>query len=450
MQSICHPCRQELLGQFKERALYLLLLNQSSSSMLKEFLTSLPKEAFQNSNGWLVLDEKNQLDDVHFPIDSLVFAFRASGKDEIEIEEVYSVTSTSKILHLASGRWLIGKGLSVNKAPLEERRKDVQGLVLRAQTIHQPPNNQLIGGKIEGFLGDIWHGVLEPKLNFSTDLKQPKDGQYGIPRENGEGWTGAIGALVANEADLALGSFSVTFERSKVVEFGPGISECVSRFFIKFPEQRTNWLTYLMPFSNQLWISLAMMFIAFSSLLFVLYLFGQEKNWSPNSFTPGNLLLLVWGSWLAQGTWINPRSASLRISILATFCFGILIYTAYSAKLISFLSVTKPRMPFSSMEELLDQKEYSFGMVKGSSRQGRWGELLTSDKENLVDGLSEGLQKAWAEQYAFLACSTNVRNHLSQQSRCCDFLEVCSTHHLLHPQRYHPSPRFPLMSALTS
>ena len=407
---------------------------------MNDFLTSLPKEAFENSNLWLILDEKSQLHDVYFPIDSQVFTFRKIGKQEIQIEEVYSVTPRSEILHLPYGRWIQDKGLIVNKAPLEERRKDLQGLVLRAETIPRSRHNLLIGGKVVGIFGDIWHGILEPKLNFSTIIKQPKDGQYGVLRENGEGWTGAIGALVSNEADLALASFSITLERSKVVDFGPGIDVCVKRFFIKFPEQETNWLSFLMPFSDHLWISLVIMFVAVSSFFLVLKFFGQEKD-----FTLGNLLLLVWGSWLCQGTWINPKAISSRIAILASFAFGIFIYTAYNAKLISFLSVTKPSIPFSSLEELLDKKEYSVGMVKGASKHGKWGELLTPDKENLVDGLSEGLAKAREGKYAFLVCSQAILNHLSERSRC-DFLEVRSVIMVLLTIS---KPRFPLMSVQT-
>ena len=53
-----------------------------------------------------------------------------------------------------------------------------------------------------------------------------------------------IGDLMDDKADVG---------RSKVVAFGPGIMEGTTRFFIKFPGQEINWLTFILPFSNNLW-----------------------------------------------------------------------------------------------------------------------------------------------------------------------------------------------------
>ena len=83
-------------------------------------------------------------------------------------------------------------------------------------------------------------------------------------------------------------------------------------------------------------------------LLAASYKLGPKRKLNPNS-VPGSTLLVVWGSWIAQGYWLDPKSIASRIVFLVSFLCGVLIYTAYSAKVISFLSVTKATLPFSNM-----------------------------------------------------------------------------------------------------
>ena len=225
--------------------------------------------------------------------------------------------------------------------------------------------------RIGGIIGDIWHEVIEKSLNFSTTLIPSKDRQWGSLGSDGK-WTGIIGALVEDSADIGVASFYVTPGRSKVVEFSPGITEGISRFFIKFPGQETNWFTFLQPFAPSLWVVLILSLATVASLLTLTYFYGQEMLLQPHSFIPQNSLLVVWGSWMAQGSWLDPKSIPSRIIFLFSFLFGLTIYTAYSAKLISFLSVSKVSLPFTSLEEMLENGQYSVGLVKGTADYSRF------------------------------------------------------------------------------
>ena len=112
--------------------------------------------------------------------------------------------------------------------------------------------------------------------------------------------------------------------------------------------QETNWLTFILPFSYSLWLGLLGLFSTLSAFLAASYKLGPKRKLNPNS-VPGSTLLVVWGSWIAQGSWLDPKSIASRIVFLVSFLCGVLIYTTYSAKVISFLSVTKATLPFSNM-----------------------------------------------------------------------------------------------------
>ena len=435
--------RQDI-GDSSAETLFVVLLH---SLLAEELMASLPLEAFCNSNIWLVFDQEKRLPSaqIHFPIDSQVNTFRQEESSErIVVEEVYQVSQTSRTLVLPYGSWTQGEELTVTPAPLEERRKDLQGLVLRGQTLPEPPYASVemkdnLVHHIGGIMGEIWHGVLEPNLNFTTALEQPKDRQFGVPRENGmEGWTGIVGALMDGEADVGVANFYITSGRSKVVAFGPGIMEGITRFYIKFPGQEINWLTFLLPFSDSLWLGLLGLFFTLAAFLAAFYKLGPEKKLNPNSFVPGSTLVVVWGSWIAQGSWLDPKSIASRIVFLVSFFCGVLIYTAYSAKLISFLSVTKATLPFSSMKELLHLKDYSVGTLRGTSMISfffdadpntlSWKvgqELVLPSEENIVDSTTEGLARAKTHKYAYLNDMVSTPLYIPTSETGCEFLEVC-------------------------
>ena len=185
----------------------------------------------------------------------------------------------------------------------------------------------------------------------------------------------------------------------------------IFRFYIKFPGEETNWLTFVQPFSANLWVVLGSFLAMVSTLLKVSYLFGCEKN--PESFTVGSSLIVIWGSWLLQGSSVDPKSIPSRIIILFSFFFGLIIYTAYSAKLISFLSVSKPSLPFSTMENLLETRQYSVGLTRGSafyslffeappgSLYKRVAEELVAE-DDLVDSMAQGVDRTLRNKYAFV------------------------------------------------
>ena len=178
-----------------------------------------------------------------------------------------------------------------------------------------------------------------------------------------------------------------------------------TRFFIKFPSQETSWLTFLLPFSPSLWYSLAILLLTVSAVLTVSYLLGPEHHLQPDSFLPTNSFLIILGSWLAQGSWLDPKSLSSRIIFLVSFLCGVTIYTAYSAKLISFLSVVKVTLPFTTLEELLASGQYSVGLTKGTADFGlffdappgslyhRVASQLVAEQD-LVASLDEGVARA--------------------------------------------------------
>ena len=141
---------------------------------------------------WLVWDLDGSLqtaNHLYLPIDSQVYGFQ-SKKDIVEIQEVYKVSASRALIALPYGSWNELTGLNLSAKPLVERRKDLQGHIFTGQTVFEPPyvifdTEQPRLGKIKGVIGDLWHGILEKSLNFTTKIVPSTDGQWGAVLKNG-------------------------------------------------------------------------------------------------------------------------------------------------------------------------------------------------------------------------------------------------------------------------
>ncbi|KAA0202539.1 Ionotropic receptor 200 [Hyalella azteca] len=84
--------------------------------------------------------------------------------------------------------------------------------------------------------------------------------------------------------------------------------------------------------------------------------------------------LVVWSAFVQQGFPDSPRQMPLRAIFLLIYTVGLLLLTAYSATLISFLTVTDNSLPFDSFSTLAALKDYRLGIQIGSVTE----ELLLS------------------------------------------------------------------------
>lgn len=65
--------------------------------------------------------------------------------------------------------------------------------------------------------------------------------------------------------------------------------------------------------------------------------------------------------------WPNPPEAdSLRILFWTTYMVGLVVVAAYSATLVSFLTVADTGLPFESLADLIKLGGYRLGILKGS------------------------------------------------------------------------------------
>ena len=268
-------------------------------------------------------------------------------------------------------------------------------------------------------------------MNFSTKISVSPDNKWGSQTEDGT-WNGIIQGLQQKRTQVGLASFSITFARGLAADFSPSMMKWSLKMFIKSPTREASWTTYVQPFDITLWFALLLLLIFMMLCLSATYMLGPEKYLNPDSFSLINSFILIWGSQIGQGSWLDPKSFASKIIFFISFLLGVCLVASYSAALMSYLTVGA-KLPFKSLEGLL-ASDYKIGSVNGSAFLDVFllappGSIhskiamqkIKNNPKSVPDSIEESLLKAKQERYAFV-WSTDVINGVNQDN--CDFVEI--------------------------
>ncbi|PSN36921.1 hypothetical protein C0J52_13895 [Blattella germanica] len=121
-----------------------------------------------------------------------------------------------------------------------------------------------------------------------------------------------------------------------------------------------------------------------------------------------------------------PQQSSCRVVYLTMYLTAVILLAAYSATLISFLTIRSISLPFRNLEEILSIRTHKLGALKDSTmlhhfKQNSSGlqlyaevydHLLHERYGSLVRDTKTGLQRVCDEKYLLMAMYTDVVTHL--------------------------------------
>ncbi|KAJ4445628.1 hypothetical protein ANN_12310 [Periplaneta americana] len=142
--------------------------------------------------------------------------------------------------------------------------------------------------------------------------------------------------------------------------------------YIRQPSvQKLIWSRFLSPFSPWLWVSVVICIFVFAGIFMAVFQLNRRF------IDPGNAEhqdLFVWdslhfvcGAFCQQGQDFTPRSNSCRMMYWSMYVVGVVLVSAYSAALVSFLAKRRVDLPFSTLEELAKDGTYKFGVLQKSA-----------------------------------------------------------------------------------
>merc|ERR1719192_2002489 len=224
---------------------------------------------------------------------------------------------------------------------------------------------------------------LSTTSNFTYSLYVSVDGDYGeLERNNQTGkqeWTGLIGELVAERADLIVAPLTINPERAQVMEFSKPFKYQGITILQKRQPRASQLVSFLQPFKYTLWI---LVLVSVKVIAICLYLLDRFSPFGRYNTEPGeikeeeslNLTSAIWFAWgvllnsgIGEGT---PRSFSARVLGMVWAGFAMIIVASYTANLAAFLVLDKPQTSLSGINDprLRNPVEnFTYATVKGSA-----------------------------------------------------------------------------------
>lgn len=125
--------------------------------------------------------------------------------------------------------------------------------------------------------------ALANRINFTYDIALSPDGQFGhyILKNHSVGgvvtgvkkeWTGLIGEVVGERADLIVAPLTINPERAEFIEFSKPFKYQGITILEKKPSRSSTLVSFLQPFSNTLWI---LVMVSVHVVALVLYLLDR-------------------------------------------------------------------------------------------------------------------------------------------------------------------------------
>ena len=286
---------------------------------------------------------------------TVVFYNQVKSGEKVLLFDRYNPHDGVPFTH-SMGIWTLDRGLNLTKSSRWGWRDNLYGKQLNVGVLRWPPFFDYTLDQ-DGFVVDAKGLLLDillelaNKLNFTTIMTTPKDGQWGYKTDNGE-YTGLIGELVRRETDIAPSGLYLVKWREEAVDFTLPVLEDLQTFIAKESSGKAiDYTVYFEIFMPQAWL---MVCISFASMSFILYFFNLM-----NKRHQANIVCEVLSSIAASGRQLiqlPPDNISFthvgtRMTLLVFALHSYVLFTYYTCNLTAAMTSTAPSTGISSFED---------------------------------------------------------------------------------------------------
>ncbi|KAG7162371.1 Glutamate receptor 2-like 7, partial [Homarus americanus] len=193
---------------------------------------------------------------------------------------------------------------------------------------------------------------LSRALNFTYKYVMPPDGSFGTKAEDGS-WTGMVGLVSREEADIAIGPFGLTPIRAEAVDFTWPLSYDNTKILAGLGDPEVDPWGFLLPLAPLVW---AAILTALLMLLTVILMCSSCLSPKTSTFfirltdTHGFIRVLLQQTAIISMEWWWWQRVMLGVWMLMT----LVLTRSYAGNLMSLLAVRHIPQPFQSLREVID------------------------------------------------------------------------------------------------
>ena len=282
---------------------------------------------------------------------------------------------------------------------------------------------------------------IAERMNFTYSLREPADGQWGN-KVNGT-WTGLVGMIAQDEADLIMAPLSNSILRHEVMDFiDHPIIISSDTVLLKMPVPSNEDILHK-PFRLSTWLFIVSCFFALSIFNCILARVSKRVIGEKHSIKWSQPIWLTTRMFLMQGcTDLEIKCGQgSRLVTGGSWCFVVIVASIYSGNLVAFLAAPKVVPPFNNLEELLEQSDYKFGYLRGTVQEHMlrdsnlvlfkkiWNKIGNFQKTDpTVTSFDHGelMHKVRSEKFAYIIDTVSVATEIAQD---CSLVRIKQTFH---------------------
>nr|XP_045588933.1 glutamate receptor-like [Procambarus clarkii] len=210
---------------------------------------------------------------------------------------------------------------------------------------------------------------IASRLNFTFEIRTPVDGEWGAKKTDGS-WTGMVGEMAREEADLSFCVFN-SFLRSQIIQFMRTYAGEPLVMVSHKPSPLPQYLALIKPLQPVVWAGVVGVCGVAGVALWMLQR-GSHLVLSTRSFSLVESLLQTLGVLLEQPPLRKPGKWTGRMWVLCWSVFSLLALSMYRSSLVAYLSVPQMSVPVDSIQQLVSQKGWTWGIEPGYGLGWEW------------------------------------------------------------------------------
>ncbi|XP_023022883.2 ionotropic receptor 75a [Leptinotarsa decemlineata] len=211
--------------------------------------------------------------------------------------------------------------------------------------------------KVNYVLVEHLSDIVNIRLNYSIQST------WGYMNNKSE-WSGMIGELTRNEADIGGTALFFIIDRVDIIDYIAMTTPTRSKFVFREPKLSYVTNVFTLPFDDYVWASTIALVIIIGMMLFIILKWeSKKKNYQQkkeNPTIPGledsvsGVALFSFGAFCQQGAPSIPLSIPGRITTIMLFISFMFLYTSYSANIVALLQSSSTSI--QTLEDLLKSR----------------------------------------------------------------------------------------------
>nr|AUF73086.1 ionotropic receptor [Anoplophora chinensis] len=267
------------------------------------------------------------------------------------------------------GYWTKNEGFSDNgfEKNTARRRQDLKGTKLNTCLVITQKNSlyHLIDkrdkhidsiSKVNYVLVEHLKDIINATFNYSVQQT------WGYKNKKSE-WSGMIGELTRNEADIGGTALFFTIDRINIIDYIAMATPTRSKFVFRQPKLSYVSNVYTLPFDYHVWLCTIFLVIIVGIFLYITVKWEWQKSkhdkMEDTSYPDlrdsiSDVAVLSFGALCQQGAAAIPVCVSGRITTIIMFISLMFLYTSYSANIVALLQSSSNSI--KTLEDLLHSR----------------------------------------------------------------------------------------------